>query len=177
MVTRSNRSSSEVLRDAIAMEVDGKEFFERASTMMTRNRSKDMFLSLVAQEKRHIEVLVHELGLLDKGLDWATLEDAKRTSASSRRLSVFSDRGVKKLELRPDAGELDVVDVGIDVEKKSIEYYRTAGQETDNANARQVFNWLVGEESGHLTILQAERDSRSGSGFHYGSMEFSLETE
>jgi len=58
--------------------------------------------------------------------------------------------------------------------------YRRVGAEATRDRAMAVtlvFNWLVGEESGHLTILQAERDSRSGSGFHYGSMEFSLETE
>jgi len=176
-VTRSSRSGSAVLRDAIAMEVDGKEFFERASRMMAHKRSKDMFLSLAAQEKRHIDVLSHQLELLDQGLDWVTLEDAKTASAPSSGFSVFRGRGMRGLDLRPDAGELEVVDVGIDVEKKSIEYYRTAGQETEIANARQVFNWLVGEESGHLTILQAERDSRSGSGFYYDTMEFSLETE
>jgi len=171
------RTSVDVLRDAIAMEMDGKEFFERASGMMTRKRSRDMFVSLASQEKRHIDVLGHQLGLLGKGLDWATLEDARRASGSSSRHSVFADTGIRHLKLKPDAGELDVVDLGIDVEKRSIEYYRTAGQQMDDANARQVFNWLVGEESGHLIILQAERDSRSGSGFYYGNMEFSLETE
>ncbi len=50
------------------MEVDGKEFFERASRMMAHKRSKDMFLSLAAQEKRHIDVLSHQLELLDQGL-------------------------------------------------------------------------------------------------------------
>ena len=177
MVTPSSGSGSEVLRAAITMEVDGKAFFERASTMMTRKRSKDMFMSLAAQEMRHIDVLSHQLGLLDQGLDWVTLEDAKNASAPSSRFSVFAGHSVKGLELRLDAGELEVIDVGMDVEKKSIEYYRAAGQRTENANAKQVFEWLVGEESGHLTILQAERDSRSGSGFYYDDMEFSLETE
>lgn len=168
---------TDVLREAVAMEVDGMEFFERASRMMTRERSRDMFLGLVAQEKRHVEILGRQLGLLDEGLDWAKLEDVKDSSASPGRVTVFEDRGIKRLQLKPGAGELEVIDLGIEVEKKSIEYYRIAGQETENTNAKEVFEWLVSEESGHLLILQAERDNRSGSGFHYDNAEFSLETE
>lgn len=171
------RTPAEVLRDAIAMEVDGKDFFERASRMMTRKRSRDMFVSLATQEERHIAVLGHELARLDKGLGWTSLEKAKRATKSDPQTSVFADAGVGRLGLRPDAGELEVIDLGIEVEKKSIEYYRISGKGAGNVNAEQVFNWLVGEESGHLTILQAERDSRSGSGFYYDSMEFSLETQ
>lgn len=171
------RQSRIVLRDAIAMELDGKEFFERASRQMTRKRAKDMFLGLVAQENRHIEVLSNELRLLEGGHDWAALDDVKRLSGPTSVPSVFSDKRITRSKLKPDAGEVDVIDLGIEVEKKSIEYYKAAGQQTENQNAKQVFNWLVGEESGHLTILQAERDSRSGSGFHYGSAEFSLETQ
>lgn len=169
--------TQDVLRDAIAMEFQGKEFFEQASRKMTRKRSRDMFLSLVAQETRHMDILGHELRRLEDGRGWAALEDAKRLSERPSGSPVFSGDGARRLKLKADAGELEVIDVGIEVEKKSIDYYRDAGKSSKDKNAIQVFNWLVGEESGHLTILQAERDSRSGSGFHYDSMEFSLETQ
>jgi rubrerythrin len=175
-MTVAGRSASDVLRDAIAMEVDGKEFFERASGMVARKRSKEMFLSLAAQEGRHIEVLSHELGRLEAGRGWSTLDEA-RASTGGEGHSVFSHGDVKRLRLAPVAGELEVIDVGIGIEQRSIDYYRAAGQASEDPKARQVFNWLVGEETGHLTILRAERDSREGSGFHYGNMEFSLETE
>lgn len=175
-MTGSGRSASDILKDAIAMEEDGMAFFKRASTMMTRKRSRDMFLSLAAQEDKHIAVLSHELARVEDGKGWDTLDKAKRSTRPARR-SVFSERDIRRVKLEPGAGELEVIDVGIDVEDRSIEYYRAAGQAAEAPNARQVFNWLVGEESGHLTILRAERDSRSGSGFYYDSMEFSLETQ
>ncbi len=172
----TDRSASEVLRGAIAMEVEGREFFERASGLVTRKRSKDMFLSLATQEKKHIEVLNHELARIEDGKGWDTLEDAKRPSGGVGH-SVFSEGDVRHIKLDPGAGELEVIDVGIDVEERSIRYYKTAGERSDDPNAKQVFNWLVGEEAGHLTILRAERDSRSGAGFYYDNMEFSLEKD
>jgi len=175
-MTTDDRTAAEVLRDAIAMEAEGMEFFDRASGMMKRDRSRDMFLGLVAQEKRHIGVLDHQLHLLQEGRGWAPLEDAKRDSASAGP-SVFGSEAAGKLEVDPDAGELEVIDIGIGVEERSIEYYKAAGTSSPDENAKQVFRWLVEEESGHLMILRAERDSRSGSGFYYDEMEFTLEKE
>ncbi len=176
-VKETERQAQDVLRRAIAMEHEGKEFFEHASRRMTRKRSKDMFLSLVTQENRHIEILGHELRRLEDGRGWAPLEDAKKGSTDTSGSPVFSKEGVGAVRLEPAAGELEVIDLGMEVEKRSIDYYRDAGMATKDKNARELFNWLVGEEAGHLTILQAERDSRSSSGFYYDDAEFSLETQ
>lgn len=170
-------SAVEVLEAAVAMEEEGKEFFERASLSMKRQRSRDMFISLAKQEQTHIDVLTHELERVRRGLEWASLEAARKNSARARKAPVFADRKVARLKPGPDAGELEVIDLGLEVERRSIDYYRAAGLRSGDAMAREVFNWLVGQEAGHLTILQAERDSRSGSGFYYDDMEFSLEVE
>lgn len=175
----ANMRAREVLRDAIVMELEGKRFFEHASGRMSRKRSKEMFMGLVAQEKRHVDVLRRELSRLESGRGWCPLDEVERDSGQEGSSSVFSDTDVKQLwlSLKPDAGELEVIDLGMEVEKRSIELYRSAGSEIGDPAAKQIFDWLVDEESGHLAILQAERDSRTGSGFHYDNMEFSLETE
>jgi rubrerythrin len=61
------------------------------------------------------------------------------------------------------------------VEKKSIDYYRSAATESSDPKAKEVFNWLVGEEAGHLTILTAEHNYWTKSGYYYDNAEFSLE--
>jgi rubrerythrin len=88
---------------------------------------------------------------------------------------VFQDRQFKRLKFDPESGELDALGVGIEVEKKSIEYYRSAAIQSSDPKAKDVFNWLVGEEAGHLTILTAEHAYRTKSGYYYDNAEFSLE--
>lgn len=166
----------DILRGAIQMEMEGKDFFERAAGTVKHQRSKDMFISLVKQEQRHVDILGEELGRLEHGENWASLQDMKTGAPRYARISVFKDKAFRHLDLSPDAGELDVLKVGIQVEQKSIEYYRRAGSRTDDPKAREIFNWLVGEEAGHLTILNAEYENRTRSGFYYDNMEFSLET-
>jgi len=167
----------DILQNAVEMEQEGKEFFERASNMMRHERAKQMFTSLVKQEQRHIDILGEELRRLQAGIGWATLEEMKSGAQHYPKISVFKDKEIMNLKLEPDAGELEVINVGIQVEKKSIDYYRDAAQGADDIKAREVFNWLVGEEAGHLTILNAEYDNRSGAGFYYDNMEFSLEVD
>lgn len=72
---------------------------------------------------------------------------------------------------------MDVLRIGMDVEKNSITYYESAGLASEDAETKKIFEWLVNEEKGHLLILRAEYDNRAGSGFYYDSPEFSLEVQ
>jgi rubrerythrin len=167
----------DVLRKAIDMELEGMDFFERASERVEDQRAKDMFMGLLKQEQRHALVLAEELKGFEQGRTWAPLEETRRAVSGMQASSVFRDRAVKRLVMKPDMGELEVLRIGMAVEKKSIEYYRAAGKSVPDGRAKEVFNWLVGEEAGHLTVLNAEYDNRSRSGFHYDNAEFSLEVE
>ena len=138
-------------------------------------RTRDTFASLSKQEQRHVEILTEELRRLEKGMDWASLQDMKSSAPQSPKISVFREKGIKRLKFNPEAGELEALKLGMDIEKKSMDYYRGAGAQSSDPNAREIFNWLVGEEGGHLTILTAEYEYRTKSGFYYDDMEFSLE--
>ena len=165
----------EILRNAIQMEEDGKEFFSQMAKRAKHPSARDMYMSLVKQEERHIEVLTEQLARLEAGREWVSPSSVRHGPAPVPKVSVFGKEERKGLMVDPGAGELDVIRLGMEIEKRSIEYYRRAGAEISGAKARQVFNWLVGEEAGHLAILQAEYDNRSRSGFYFDAPEFSLE--
>ncbi|OGS44308.1 MAG: hypothetical protein A3K76_06865 [Euryarchaeota archaeon RBG_13_57_23] len=167
----------EILVDAIEMELEGKEFFGRVANQMTNQKTKDTFNGLVKQEERHVEILSAEFERLSQGKSWASLHELGGQKEKSGVSSVFKDRQIKRIKLSPSAGELEALKLGIEVEKKSIEYYTKAASMVDDPKAKEIFRWLVGEEGGHLTILSAEYDYRSKSGYYYDKAEFSLEVE
>lgn len=174
-MTRIVDEQMNILRNAIDMEVEGREFFSKVAERMKYPRTKDMFRSLVKQEQRHVHVLEEELSRLQKGKGWAAPSSVKEASGPTASHKVFEGAKAQASALDPKAGELEVIKLGMDIEKRSIEYYRRAGEEVDSDEAKSVFNWLVGEEAGHLTILKAEYDLRSRSGFYFDTPEFSLE--
>jgi len=164
-----------ILANAIEMEYEGKAFFEDVASKSRHQRTKDTFVSLVKQEQRHVDILSEELRRIDAGRTLGSLEVLKQSAPQAPRISVFKDKDIKRIRFNPEAGELEALKLGIAIEKKSIEYYRDAGSVTTDQKARELFNWLVGEEGGHLTILTAEYEYRNRSGFYYDNMEFSLE--
>lgn len=167
----------EILTKAIEMELEGKEFFGRVAEQMADQRTKDTFNGLVKQEQRHVEILSAEFERLSQGKSWASMSQLKGQKNMFQVPSVFKDRQIRRIKLGPDAGELEALKLGIEVEKKSIEYYTQAGSSVEDPKAKEIFRWLVGEEGGHLTILSAEYDYRLKSGFYYDTPEFSLEVE
>jgi rubrerythrin len=164
-----------ILANAIDMELEGKTFFAEVAEKAKNARTRDTFNSLVKQEQRHVDILGAELKRLEGGMGWASLENMRASAPSYPKISVFQDKELKRLKFDPGSGELEALEVGIDVEKKSIEYYRSAANQSSDPKAREVFNWLVGEEAGHLTILTSEHEYRTNSGFYYDNAEFSLE--
>lgn len=164
-----------ILGRAIEMEREGKGFFEDVAAGSRHQRTKDTFMSLAKQEQRHMDILGEELRRLGQGENWASLQELRLLAPQPPNDSVFKDKKIKRMKLNLGAGELDALKLGIEIEKKSIDYYREAGLGTSDDKAREVFAWLVGEESGHLTILTAEYEYRTKSGFYYDNMEFSLE--
>jgi len=174
-MTKAKGDALDVLRNAIEMELEGKDFFERAIGIVKHQRAKDTFSGLVKQEQRHVEVLGAELARLERGKDWLSLNQLETSGESYPKLSVFRDKAIKRIKIDPGTGELDVLGLGIEIERKSIKYYEDAGRAVRDGNAREMFAWLVKEESGHLAILTAEYDYRSKSGYYYDNAEFSLE--
>ena len=152
-----------VLRNAVGMEIQGKVFYERAAEKMTNQKGKDMFLRLVEQERVHIDILEDQLNMFVHDKAWRSLRQL-RAGASAPKISGFEDKDIKEIEIGSNAGELDVIRLGIAVEKKSVEYYRAAGNDIRDKNAKDIFNWLVAQETRHLKILQAEYDHRTKSG-------------
>ncbi len=164
-----------VLRHAIEMEVQGKDFYERAAGRMKNKRGKDMFRSLASQERLHIDILEDQLTRFVHDKKWLSLDELKLKVEEHPEKSVFDLPEIKNISIDPNAGELDVIKLGMEVERKSINYYSEAGSEVKDSNAKGIFNWLVAQETGHLQILQAEYDNRVKSGFYYDSPEFSME--
>jgi rubrerythrin len=168
MVERRSMSAKSVdpglvLRNAVEMEIQGKAFYEKAAGKMTNQTGKDMFLRLVEQERVHADILEDQLNIYVHDKAWASLDKLK-ADASAPKISVFDDKDIKEIEVGPNAGELDVIKLGIEVEKKSVDYYRAAGNDLRDKNAKDIFNWLVAQETGHLTILRTEYDRRTKSG-------------
>ena len=81
-------------------------------------------------------------------------------------------RGVDRAE---SANDLDALRIAAESEAAAVEYYREAAETAPSEDAKRFFQHLVGIESGHQKMLDAEYDYYAANGFYFDVREFSLE--
>jgi rubrerythrin len=151
-----------VLRRGMSLERDGYNFYTLAADRASGERGRAMFLDLASQEKDHLRLLLAEYRALDEGKGWLSYEEAMQADfpldptapdlpgeEPPEPLPVFTpDRDVS-LE-----GDIAALEFGLETERISRELYAQAAQETDDAHAREAYQFLTHQEEQHYQLLQ-----------------------
>ena len=149
-MTDEKATGSEAVRVAIQLETDGMAFYEEAAKKTSNEFGKGMFLSLVEEEKRHLQILNE----VCKGQAPAPDEQAG-VVFKGKITTIFKDVTEdlkKKLESGPDDAE--AVKIAMDLEEKGYKFYEKAGEEAVGEAEKTLFKRLAIEENGHWTLLE-----------------------
>lgn len=169
-MTRATENALEVLRTAMQIERDGYAFYRAAAAATRQSSGVKMFLSLARDEMEHLAKLEMAYCSLTKGEQWPSL----RHSTHCKR-EVFPASQQVVCDVKPDSGEVTALQRGIQAERDSIAFYQSAMEEATDAEPAEMYRYLLGEEKAHLSILQAEYDHLTQTGFWFNEQEFSLE--
>jgi rubrerythrin len=131
---------------AIRMETDAIKFYTEAAGKCNHTVGKKMFLSIVQDEKRHLEML----STLFKGLDLKIHE----VSPMKNMKSIFEEMKHEMLE-RVDAtsDEMTALKIAMRMEKEGVEFYKKAASEAAADKEKTLFQRLVREEEQHYAIF------------------------
>ncbi len=145
-------SEAEVLGTALELERKGAAFYMKASGKTENTTGKKMFLQLAKEEEEHIQRLQEMFKKL-------------HPQKTEKDIPLFD------VDVSSYSGEPEALKVGINMEKKSIEFY------SDHAKGdlEPLFCELIEFEKGHLELLQAELDYVQKTGFWFDYFESSLE--
>ena len=144
------------LEKAIQLEVEGHEFYAKASEKVTWPEGRGMLLDLARDEMEHIRILKEEHATLIAGADWLDADKVapKLASGEAKPLPVFEKRDEVIAGMVDDRADvLEILDVAIRNEYKSYTYYAELEKKEENPQARAVFSWLVKEEKAHQSAL------------------------
>jgi rubrerythrin len=134
---------------------------------------KKVFQSLADDEVKHVEYLEHKLE------EWR--KTGRVTPAELGTVVPSRDKieaAVRNLQSKvaapaPD-NEVRLLRQALQVEVETSDFYQRMVRELP-PEGRKLFERFVEIEDGHKTIVQAEIDSVSGSGFYFDMPEFNLE--
>jgi len=134
------------LEIARKMETDAIKFYKEASEKTRHPAGKKMFLSIVEDEKRHLQMIEE----LIKGMDIKP-EDVSPMKRVKTVFEELKDQMLHRAEATDD--ELEAFRIAKDMENEGIEFYKRAYSEAKTDKEKKLFERLIKEEEQHYTIF------------------------
>ncbi len=140
------QSDYQVIRLAIETEIDGYRYFNSAAERAVHDRARDMWMGLAADEIEHMKILQAQLRELGK----PDADDDEPSEAKDKAV-IAPTTSVPDSVNKDD--DLAALQVGLEVEARTRDFYAKAATETRNAVMRATYERLAEMESGHYRLV------------------------
>ena len=140
--------TQEIVRAAIQLECDGREFYRKAAAASASDLARGTFEALADDELRHIEY-IREVSVCGETLRTVN----QRTYARLRGIFADAPDQVRR-EAAEAADDLAALNVAIDIEERSRAAYEALSHEVEPASLRTLCELLAGAEQFHRQLLE-----------------------
>ena len=132
---------------AMKTETDAIDFYGRAAQKTSHPVGKKMFLSIIDDEKRHLEVLK----CIFEGMDI----DFPEESPMKKIRTVFEENKESMLKnMSATADDTQALEIAMRMEKESVDFYEKAALNAAlGSREKAVFERLIKEEEQHYVIF------------------------
>lgn len=131
---------------AIRMQTDAIKFYTEAAEKTKNPVGKQMFLTIVEDEKRHLETLSQ----IFKGLN-ITVQDVSPMENIRTVFESMKSGMMKRVEATMD--ELEAFKIAMQMEKEGVEFYKKAAAQAKTEKEKTLFDRLIKEEQEHYNIF------------------------
>lgn len=151
MVTEQNKTL-DALQIAIQMEIDGKEYYLKASHESGNPLGKELLESLAAAEDTHLQKFVQIYDAIRSQKGWPIIIIPP---GRNKELRTIFARASEKLGANIEvlATELDAIQTAMDMENKTYDFYESRSKKATYNAERDLYVTLAAEERGHYLIL------------------------
>jgi rubrerythrin len=143
----------EAVKFAIQMEIDGKEYYQKASRQSDNKVGGELFDWLAAEEDKHRRIFVGIYNAIRKQKDWPQVGIKPPKGAILD--TVFSkEMKVAAPTVKATTAELDSIAKAIEMENRTREFYNNQHQKAAYDAEKRLYSALAAEEEGHhLTLV------------------------
>jgi len=151
MVTEQDKTL-EVLQIAIQMEIDGKEYYLRASQESSNELGKKLLQSLATEEDVHRQKFEEIYSVIRSKKAWPTTDFQPD---GGKRLRTIFARATEEIgsNVKAPATELDAIQTAMDMENKTCDFYKSQEGNAAYDTERGFYETLAAEEREHHLIL------------------------
>ncbi len=141
------------LQTALKMEIDGKEFYLKASQASRNKLGSQLLKKLAAEEDVHRKVFQDIYDKIKNKKQWP---EVKFTPDHGKELRTVFAVAMEKIDKNVNAmpEELDAVKTAMGMENKTLDFYRERSSKTTFPAEKQLYDALAGQEYEHHRVLQ-----------------------
>ncbi len=151
METEQNKTL-EALQIAIQMEIDGKEYYLKASQESSNELGKKLLVSLATEEATHRQKFEEIYNTIRTKKVWPATDFQPD---GGKRLRTIFARATEEMgsNMKALATELDAIQTAMDMENKTHDFYKSQGGNATYDAERDFYETLAAEEREHHLIL------------------------
>ncbi|MEO0087057.1 MAG: ferritin family protein [candidate division WOR-3 bacterium] len=162
----------EIFQLAINLEKEALSSYLRFGHQIEDLKGKNLFIRLAMDEFEHIEILERELEYFEKE---KKIKDVEIPLTEIEKTVINLKPLLPKEKKVSDLNELNILQMALSLESKSIDFYQKQEKESSDEIAKKIWQRLKEIEEGHYKLIQAEIDSLTKTGFWFDFREFTLE--
>jgi len=154
-VVNEQAKTIEVLQLAVRMEVDGKEFYKKASKKSSNKLAKELFRQLADEEDIHRRKFVEIYETFKRGQNWPDVAPPAERGKKIKSIFAEATRAMGN-EFTVAESEFEAIKIAMNKETQSYDLYYSRSKESRLPVEKQFYQTLAGEERGHhLALLDA----------------------
>jgi rubrerythrin len=142
----------EVIQLAVQMEVDGKKFYQKASSKSSNTLAKELFQQLAKEEDIHRKKFEEIYKAVKKGQNWPDIEAPFEKGKMLKSLFAEATKALGT-RFKVAESELEAIKIAMDMEIRSYDLYHSRSAESTFPTEKQFYKTLAGEERGHHLAL------------------------
>ncbi len=140
------------LQIAVQMEIDGKEYYLKASQESSHELGKNLLKSLAAEEDTHLQKFQEIYSAIQSKKAWPVTDFQPDGGKRLRTILVQATEEMAST-IKPLATELDAVQTAIELENKTYDFYKSQSKSTSYDTERDFYETLASEEAEHRLVL------------------------
>jgi rubrerythrin len=134
------------------MEVEGKEFYHKASKKSSNKLAKELFRQLANEEDVHRKKFEEIYKVFKRVQNWPDVEPPSEKGEKIKSLFAEATKALgSKFEVAES--EFEAIKIAMDMEVRSYNLYYSRSKEGTLPMEKQFYQTLAGEERGHHLAL------------------------
>lgn len=166
-----SKQVEKAIKEAIRLEVNGRNFFNHAAEITHNELGKKMFHKLADEETKHIQAFSKLFSDILKDTDWKKFVRDEELKGESALIDKLKER----MKGEEGKSETQALSIGMELEENAIRFFQKAAEDVNDPVAKDIFLSISEEEKFHYDLLQAQHDSLTNSGFWLDSAEFQMD--